>query len=178
MGEVIYYSPSLLRNKNLHCNDNGRRPLVEDDLWRKTSFDGRQPSKEDDFWRKMTFDGRLHLTEADPWRKTTFDRRQPLMEADLWRKTTFDGRWPLMEDDLWWKTTFDGQPPLTEDDLCIRCKFLYYLKKMLMTIHLDCYVTTDCKPEMLSGVETGNRIPHDEWNLRGIVHAHTEMYAA
>ena len=26
---------------------------------------------------------------------------------------------------------------------------------------------------MLSGVETGNRIPHDEWNLRGIAHAHT-----
>ena len=30
---------------------------------------------------------------------------------------------------------------------------------MLMTIHLDCFATTDCKPEMLSGVETGNRIP-------------------
>merc|ERR1712212_64918 len=50
-------------------------------------------------------------------------------------------------------------PPLTEDDLCIRCKFLYYLKKMLMTIHLDCYATTDCKPEMLSSVKTGNRKP-------------------
>ena len=31
-----------------------------------------------------------------------------------------------------------------------------------MTIHLDCHVTTDCKPEMLSGIKTGNRIPHDE----------------
>ena len=31
-----------------------------------------------------------------------------------------------------------------------------------MTIHLDCYARTDCKPEVLSGVETGNRIPHDE----------------
>ena len=31
-----------------------------------------------------------------------------------------------------------------------------------MTIHLDCYAATDCKPEMLSGVEAGNRIPHDE----------------
>ena len=30
---------------------------------------------------------------------------------------------------------------------------------MTMTIHLDCYATTDCKPEVLSGVETGNRIP-------------------
>ena len=43
-----------------------------------------------------------------------------------------------------------------------------------MTIHLDCYATTDGKPEMLSGVETGNRIPHDELKLRGIAHAHTE----
>merc|ERR1712105_90954 len=50
----------------------------------------------------------------------------------------------------------------TEDDLSIKCKFLYYLNKMTMTIHLDCYATTDCKPEVLSGVETGNRIPHDE----------------
>ena len=33
---------------------------------------------------------------------------------------------------------------------------------MTMTIHLDCYATTDCKPEVLSGVETRNRIPHDE----------------
>ena len=44
---------------------------------------------------------------------------------------------------------------------------------MLMTIHLDCSAITDCKPEMLSGVETGNIIPVDELNLRGIAHAHT-----
>ena len=25
---------------------------------------------------------------------------------------------------------------------------------------------------MLSGVQTGNRIPHDEYNVRGIAHAH------
>ena len=68
---------------------------------------------------------------------------------------------------------FDWQPPLTEDNLSIKCKFLYYLKKMTMTIHLDCYARTDCKPEVLSGVETGNRIPHDEWNLRGIAHVYT-----
>ena len=49
-----------------------------------------------------------------------------------------------------------------EDDLSKKCKFLYYLNKMTMTIHLDFYATTDYKPEVLSGVETGNRIPHDE----------------
>ena len=84
------------------------------------------------------------------------------------------------EDDLKNKVDLHiaGRHTALEEDLWIKCKVLYYLKKMLMTIHLDCYVTTDCKPEMLSGVKTGNRIPHDEWNLRGIVHAHTDMYAA
>merc|ERR1712208_205332 len=46
---------------------------------------------------------------------------------------------------------------------------------MTMTIHLDCYATTDCKPEVLSGVETGNRIPHDELILRGIAHICTHI---
>ena len=79
----------------------GRQPLTEDDLWRKTTFDGRRPLTKDDLWQKTTFD-RRHL-----WRKTTFDGRGPLTEDELWRKMTFDGRWPLREDDFWWKTTFD-----------------------------------------------------------------------
>ena len=29
---------------------------MEDDLWRKTTFDGRRPLTEDDLWRKTTFD--------------------------------------------------------------------------------------------------------------------------
>ena len=66
----------------------GRRPLMEDDLWWNTTFDGRRPLMEDDLW----------------W-KTTFDGRQPLMEDNLWWKTTFDWRHSFMEDDLWWKTT-------------------------------------------------------------------------
>ena len=41
---------------------------------------------------------------------------------------------------------------------------------MAMTIHLDCYATTDCKPEVLSGVETGNRNPHDYAALRMCTH--------
>ena len=156
---------------------NKNDPKEEDDLQWKTTFDGRRPSMEDDLWRKTTFERKQPLMEDDLeddiWWKTTFDGRRHLTEDDLWRKMTFDGRRPLMEDDLWWKTTFDWQPPLTEDNLSIKCKFLYYLKKMTMTIHLDCYATTDCKPEVLSGVETGNRIPHDEWNLRGIAHVYT-----
>ena len=40
-----------------------------------------------------------------------------------------------------------------------------------MTSQLDSHTTTDVKPEMLSGVQTGNRIPHDRYNVRSIAHA-------
>ena len=40
-----------------------------------------------------------------------------------------------------------------------------------MTSHLDSHGTTDIKPEMLSGVRTGNSNPHDKYNVHGIVHA-------
>ena len=43
----------------------------------------------------------------------------------------------------------------------------------MMTSHLDSHMTTDVKPDMLSGVQTGNGIPHDRCNIRGIAHAHT-----
>ena len=36
----------------------------------------------------------------------------------------------------------------------------------------DSYWTTDNKPEMLSGVQTGNEIQHVEYNIRGIAHVH------
>ena len=51
------------------------------------------------------------------------------------------------------------------------------LKKLpeifLMTSHLDSHTATDVKPDMLSGVQTGNGIPHDGCNIRGIAHART-----
>ena len=40
-----------------------------------------------------------------------------------------------------------------------------------MTSHLNSHVTTDIKPEMLSGVQTGNGTPHDKYNIGGIAHA-------
>ena len=40
-----------------------------------------------------------------------------------------------------------------------------------MTSHLDSHTTTDVKPEMIQGVYTGNGIPHDKYNIRGIAHA-------
>ena len=43
----------------------------------------------------------------------------------------------------------------------------------LMTSHLNSHGTTDIKPEMLSGVQTGNGTPHDKYNIRGIAHART-----
>ena len=49
-------------------------PLMEDNLWLKTTFNRRRPSMEDDLWQKTTFDGRRPLMEDDLCRKTTFDR--------------------------------------------------------------------------------------------------------
>ena len=42
-----------------------------------------------------------------------------------------------------------------------------------MTSHLNSHGTTDIKPEMLSGVQTGNGTPHDKYVIRGIAHART-----
>ena len=42
-----------------------------------------------------------------------------------------------------------------------------------MTSHLNSHRTTDIKPEMLSGVQTGNGTPHDEYNIRGISQVQT-----
>ena len=42
-----------------------------------------------------------------------------------------------------------------------------------MTSHLDSHTTSDVKPDMLSGVQTGNGIPHDTHNIHGIAHAGT-----
>ena len=40
-----------------------------------------------------------------------------------------------------------------------------------MAFHLEGHTTTDVKPDMLSGVQTRNGIPHDRYNIRGIAHA-------
>ena len=42
-----------------------------------------------------------------------------------------------------------------------------------MTSHLNSHRTTDIKPEMLSGVQTGNGTPHDKYDIHGIAHEHT-----
>ena len=36
-----------------------------------------------------------------------------------------------------------------------------------MTSHFNSHRTPDIKPEMLSGVLTGNGTPHDKYNIRG-----------
>ena len=42
-----------------------------------------------------------------------------------------------------------------------------------MTSHLNSHGKTDIKPEMFSGVQTGNGTPHDKYNIHGIAHART-----
>ena len=43
----------------------------------------------------------------------------------------------------------------------------------LMTFQLDSHNTTDVRPEMIPGIKTGNGIPHDKYNIRGIAHVRT-----
>ena len=42
-----------------------------------------------------------------------------------------------------------------------------------MTSHRDIHTKIDVKPEVIPGIQTGNGIPHDKCNLRGIAHART-----
>ena len=42
-----------------------------------------------------------------------------------------------------------------------------------MTSHRDSHTITDVKPEMIPGVQTGNGIPHDKYNILGIAHVRT-----
>ena len=46
-----------------------------------------------------------------------------------------------------------------------------HLKEYYLIFHLNSHGTTDIKPEMLSGVQTGNGTPHDKYNIRGIARA-------
>ena len=56
--------------------------LLEDNLWRKTTFGGRRPSLEDDFWWKTNYCGRRPLVGDDLRWETTFGGRQLLVEDD------------------------------------------------------------------------------------------------
>ena len=47
------------------------------------------------------------------------------------------------------------------------------MKFLLMTSHRDIHTKIDVKPEVIPGIQTGNGIPHDKCNLRGIAHART-----
>ena len=42
-----------------------------------------------------------------------------------------------------------------------------------MISHVNSHRTTDIKPEMLSGVQTGNGTPQDKFNTRSITHEQT-----
>ena len=44
-----------------------------------------------------------------------------------------------------------------------------------MTFQRDSHTTTDVKPEIIPGVQTGNGIPHDKYNICGIAHVHTNI---
>ena len=43
-----------------------------------------------------------------------------------------------------------------------------------MTSHHESHTTTDVKPEMIPGVQTGNGIPHDKYYVPGIAQVRTD----
>ena len=75
--EIWYVDCSHKYKMNQGVMVGGSRPLVEDDLWWKTTFVGRRPLLEDD----------LRWEDDLQW-KTTFSGRQPSMEDSLRVKMT------------------------------------------------------------------------------------------
>ena len=49
-----------------------------------------------------------------------------------------------------------------------------YLKFLLMISRSDSHTTTDVKPEIIPGVQTGNGIPHDKYDVHAIAHVRTD----
>ena len=43
-----------------------------------------------------------------------------------------------------------------------------------MTSPHDSQTTTDVKPEMIPGIQTGNGIPHDKYNIRSIARTNSK----
>ena len=89
-----------------------RQLFIKDYLgWKMTldrRFDGRWPLIEDNLWWKTTFNGRL------PLMKDTFDWWGPQIIENLWedvlqRMTTFH------KNDFQWEMNFDGEQPLIKD---------------------------------------------------------------
>ena len=64
---------------------------------------------------------------------------------------------PKNEDEFKNEDNYKNEQDLENDE---DLKRKYYLNTFLMTSHLDGHTTNDIKPEMLSGVQTGNGIPH------------------
>ena len=48
-----------------------------------------------------------------------------------------------------------------------------YQRFLSMTSRGDSHTTTDVKPEIIPGVQTGNGIPHDKYYICSIAHART-----
>ena len=97
------------RRLRFGIGDYGRKPLMVDNLWWKTTFAGRQPLLEDNLCRKTIFAGIRPLIGRRPLLECTFDGRQPLQEN---KEDTFGGRLPFMGGDLWWEKPLDERQPL------------------------------------------------------------------
>ena len=66
--------------------------------------------------------------------------------------------------------------PPTQQQCCLPPSKYNNTWIFLTTSHFDSHTTNDVKLEKLSGVQTRNRIPHDEYNKSSIGHAHAYIF--
>ena len=130
----------------------GRRPMVEDDLWWKTTFGGRRTSVE----------GNLR------W-KTTFSGRQPSMKDNLWWNMTLGGRWPYLKDNFWGKTTSGWRLLINEnknknDDKKIKMNSL--LAHTLY--HIRCAAYHFCLPQYKNNKQVFSNLTWATWKIEKI----------
>ena len=93
------------------------KPLMEDNIWWKTTFNGRCLSMEDNFWWKMTLNG-----------------RRPSMEYTLLWKTTFGGR-----KQSFWTRGFLNWILTLKTKSCI----CFWIEAVLI-VELDCHIHDSC----------------------------------
>ena len=127
MSCMIHYASCIMHHASNTKTDNNTDTDTDTDIlipiliwWntRKMTYDGRRFMMDDDLWWNTTYDGRQLMMEDDLWWKTTYDGRRLMMEDTLWWKMTYDERqqwgWPQKQRGLvhWQKAHCAGHIPL------------------------------------------------------------------
>ena len=94
---IMHHASCIMHHASNTKTDNNTGTDTDTDIlipiliwWKtqKTTYDGRRFMMEDDLWWHTPYDGRRLMMKHDLWCKTTYDGRRLMMEDDLWWKTT------------------------------------------------------------------------------------------